>query len=44
MKLSELPNIGEVLEKQLIAVGINSPKKLLAIEGTIQGMPKKMID
>lgn len=28
MKLSELKNIGPTLEKQLVAVGIDSPEKL----------------
>lgn len=35
MKLSKLPNIGEVLEKQLEAVGIDTPEKLREI-GTEQ--------
>lgn len=35
MKLHELPNIGVVLEKQLIAVGIDTPEKLREI-GTEQ--------
>ncbi|MGN0602006.1 MAG: TfoX/Sxy family protein [Oscillospiraceae bacterium] len=67
MKLSELPNIGAVLEKQLIDIGIDSPEKLreigteqvfirlksfdptsclhklTAIEGAVQGIPKKNI-
>ena len=67
MKLSDLPNIGTVLEKQLIAVGIDTPEKLrktgteqvflklkahdptsclhklTAIEGAVQGIPKKNI-
>lgn len=67
MKLSELPNIGAVLEKQLIDIGIDSPEKLIeigteqvfirlksfdptsclhkltAIEGAVQGIPKKNI-
>lgn len=28
MNLSDLPNIGTVLEKQLVAVGIDTPEKL----------------
>ena len=68
MKLSDLNNIGPVLEQQLIAVGIDTPDmlreigteetfiklkaydttscmhKLLAIEGAVQGIPKKQID
>lgn len=67
MKLHDLPNIGEVLENQLIAVGIDTPEKLreigtektfiklkaydsgscfhklTAIEGAVQGIPKKNI-
>lgn len=67
MKLNELPNIGQVLEAQLIAVGIDDPDKLreigteeafirlkaydsdscfhklTAIEGAVQGIPKKEI-
>ena len=67
MKLSELPNIGTVLESQLFAVGIDSSEmlrkmgteevflklkaydptscfhKLTAIEGAVQGIPKKNI-
>lgn len=67
MMLHELPNIGAVLEKQLMAVGIDTPErlrevgteetflrlkaydessclhKLTAIEGAVQGIPKKEI-
>jgi len=67
MKLHDLPNIGGVLENQLIAVGIDTPEKLrelgtektfvrlkaydsgscfhklTAIEGAVQGIPKKDI-
>ena len=67
MKLSDLPNIGAVLEKQLEAVGIDTPEKLretgteetflklkaynpgscfhklTAVEGAVQGIPKKNI-
>lgn len=67
MKLHDLPNIGGVLENQLIAVGIDTPEKLreigteqtfiklkaydggscfhklTAIEGAVQGIPKKEI-
>lgn len=67
MKLSELPNIGDVLESQLVDVGIDTPEKLreigteetfiklktydptscfhklTAIEGAVQGIPKKNI-
>lgn len=65
MRLHDLPNIGSVLENQLIAVGIDTPEKLrekgteevflrlraydptsclhklTAIEGAVQGIPKK---
>ncbi len=30
MKLTDLPNIGDVLAKKLIGVGINSPEELVA--------------
>lgn len=67
MKLHDLPNIGTVLESQLIAVGIDTPEKLretgteetflklksydstscfhkiMAIEGAVEGIPKKNI-
>ena len=67
MKLSDLPNIGTVLEKQLVSVGVDSVEKLkeigteevflklkaydptscfhklTAIEGAVQGIPKKNI-
>lgn len=67
MKLHELPNIGAVLENQLVQVGIDSPEKLrevgteqaflllkaldptsclhklTAVEGAVQGIPKKNI-
>ncbi|MDO4943902.1 MAG: TfoX/Sxy family protein [Ruminococcus sp.] len=67
MKLHDLPNIGGVLENQLVAVGIDTPEKLreigteqtfiklkaydggscfhklTAIEGAVQGIPKKEI-
>ena len=67
MELHDLPNIDAVLEKQLIAVGIDTPEKLrnigteetfirlkaydagsclhklTAIEGAVQGIPKKEI-
>jgi len=35
--LSQLPNIGKVVEEQLNKVGIFTKEDLLAVEGAIQG-------